>query len=169
LMLGVLQTSCFGEYALTRKLYTFNAEISDKGTLMGRFINHIVFWGLCVIQVYTVVIFIDEILNTIEFWTGSNPMAMEEGEMEQQMVKRNGEEYLITATKNQFLVQQLQNGAVLEEAVLQYCPDDMSWSAIKDGESHFLNAFKGLEGDQAVYDVMTSEGLQTVKLDVNRI
>lgn len=169
LMLGMVQTSCFGEFALTRKLYTFNAGIADSGTLMGRFVNHLVFWGLCAIQVYSIVGFIDGILNAIEFWTGSNPVAMEEGDMEQQLVKQNGEEYLITATKNQFLVQRLLDGTAVEETVLQYCPDDMSWSAVRDGESHFVNAFKGLEGEQAVYEVMTTEGLQTVKLDVNRI
>ena len=61
---------CYGSFALTKKLHDWN------GTLGNKWINscvHFVFW---VIPVYGICIWVDYlVLNTIEFWTGSNPVA----------------------------------------------------------------------------------------------
>lgn len=55
------------------------------------------------IPLYPVVVFVDAvILNLIEFWTGENPIAMQEGEVQEQLITYNGADYKVTATKNQF-------------------------------------------------------------------
>ena len=73
----ISQTGCFGEFGLTRKVYDFNQNVG------GKFVNNLLFWAMCIIPVYEVVGFLDVVIfNTIEFWTGSNPIAMAPGETE---------------------------------------------------------------------------------------
>ncbi len=71
--LGGVSTGCFGKFALTRKIYTINEGMGSK------FVQTIIFWVFIIIPVYEVASFLDFfILNLIEFWTGSNPMAVVE-------------------------------------------------------------------------------------------
>lgn len=170
LLVGLVQTGCFGEFVLTHKLYDWNAQVAGKGSLKGRFINNLVFLGLCILPAYEFAGAIDFIvLNLIEFWTGTNPLAMNEGDIEQQMVHYQGKDYMITATKNQFMFEELIEGETAEVTIVQYCEEDMSWSAIKDSESYFLSGFKGVADGVAEYNVMTCEGMETVQVNLDRI
>ena len=64
-------TGCFGKFSLTRKLYTWNAGVGGN-----KFVSNLVFWGLCIIPVYQLASLGDVVvLNAVEFWTGSNPVA----------------------------------------------------------------------------------------------
>lgn len=61
-------SGCFGKFGLTRKLYAWNEGVGDK------WVRSVVMWGLMIIPVYAVVGAGDFfVLNTVEFWTGSNP------------------------------------------------------------------------------------------------
>lgn len=64
-------SSCIGSFGLTNMYYNWNQSIGNK------FINEIVFFATsCLVPVYGVCIFVDGVvLNSIEFWTGSNPVA----------------------------------------------------------------------------------------------
>lgn len=62
-------TSCMGKFALTRNLYAWNDQVSNK------FINEIIFVAFWILPVYEVCGIADLlVLNTIEFWSGDNPM-----------------------------------------------------------------------------------------------
>ena len=64
------QSGCFGPFRLTNQVYEWNANLGDK------FTNNVVFWAFLIIPVYEVSLFIDGVvLNTIEFWSGSNPVS----------------------------------------------------------------------------------------------
>jgi len=90
-------SGCYGNFTLTKKLYNWNGQVGNK------FVNSAVMWVLMIVPVYGIAGFIDfAILNVIQFWTGKNPMAMQEGEKEIQMVEMDGQLYEITATKNRF-------------------------------------------------------------------
>ncbi len=72
LVVALLLTAfgCYGSFQLTTKVYKFN------GGLGGKWVNELGFLVMSVVPVYGVAVFIDAvILNTIEFWTGKNPMA----------------------------------------------------------------------------------------------
>jgi len=61
---------CYGSYALFNKVHKWNGRIGDK------WINSVVHFVI-VGPVYTLCMFGDFLIfNTIEFWTGSNPIAM---------------------------------------------------------------------------------------------
>jgi hypothetical protein len=60
---------CFGRWALTRKVYALNQSVNDK------WLRSILAFVLVVVPVYGVTALADwALLNTIEFWGGSNPV-----------------------------------------------------------------------------------------------
>ena len=62
---------CYGSFALTKKVHTWNGEASSN-----KFVQWLVFLGLNVIPVYGLAVVIDAfVANPIEFWTGDNPAA----------------------------------------------------------------------------------------------
>ncbi len=62
-------SGCFGNFALTRKIYAVNASVPDKT------LRSVVTWAFIFVPVYWVSGAVDLfILNTIEFWSGHNPM-----------------------------------------------------------------------------------------------
>jgi hypothetical protein len=62
---------CFGRFALTRKVYEFNRDISSD-----RWVRWISFLVLSVVLIYPAGLAIDLVFaNSIEFWGGVNPFA----------------------------------------------------------------------------------------------
>ena len=71
-------TGCYGSYACFNKLLSWN------GTLGNKWLNSIVHFAMWVIPVYGIATFVDFlVLNTVEFWTGSNPLAAGDSYYEQ--------------------------------------------------------------------------------------
>ena len=65
-------SGCFGSFNLTRKLWGWNKDVSNE-----KFVRELVFLGLNIVPVYGVAGLIDVIVtNSIEFWTGKNPVDM---------------------------------------------------------------------------------------------
>jgi hypothetical protein len=126
----LLFNSCIGSFNLTKKLYSWNNEIGSKWA------NEAVFLLFVIIPVYEATLFIDYlILNSIEFWGGSNPVSMEEGEEEIQYVKSGNKEYSITATKNKFVIEQLRGPQAGELAEILFVPEEQSCYLNYRGES----------------------------------
>jgi len=70
LVAALTGTGCYGRFALTKSFHGWNGNIGN------RWVNSLVFFGLVVVQAYSLSLLADGIvLNTIEFWTGSNPVA----------------------------------------------------------------------------------------------
>ena len=64
-------TGCFGKFALTRKLYTWNDTVDSN-----KFVKTVLMWAFWIVPVYEVVGLADLfVLNLVEFWSGSNPVA----------------------------------------------------------------------------------------------
>jgi hypothetical protein len=120
----ITQTGCFGSFGLTKKVYSVNKKSGDK------IVQEAVFLLFCIIPVYEVSCFIDAIfLNTIEFWTGSNPLAMSKTDKEEQYVTNNGQQYRIVARQNQFEIKNMATGQMV---FLVYC--DNSWYVTSNGK-----------------------------------
>jgi hypothetical protein len=65
-------SACFGSFNLTRKLYGFNKDVSPN-----KFVREVVFLAFNVVPVYGAAGFVDAVItNSIEFWTGKNPVQM---------------------------------------------------------------------------------------------
>lgn len=67
----VVLTGCYGKNACFEKLHQWN------GTLGNKWLNSIVHFFLMVFGVYPICLGLIDglVLNTVEFWTGSNPLA----------------------------------------------------------------------------------------------
>jgi hypothetical protein len=69
LALAIGTQGCYGRFQLVRSLYKWNGTVGEK------FVNELVFLGCIILPVYSIAGFVDAvILNTIEFWSGKNPM-----------------------------------------------------------------------------------------------
>lgn len=91
----------------------------------GKFIKSLVFWVLLVIPVYEVAGFIDFIiLNLIEFWIGTNPLAMKDGESETQFITFAGRDFQLTGSKGKMTVKELSGKNAGKETVLYFNTDN---------------------------------------------
>ena len=127
LVLSIGQSGCYGPFKLTKSLHEWNSTVGSK------FVNALVFFAFVVIPVYGVAVFVDGVvLNTIEFWTGDNPITMGENDKDVQIVKKDGNKYRITATQNKFHIEQLKGENKGDTAELIFDPENSSWN-LKDG------------------------------------
>lgn len=61
--------SCIGSFSLTHKVLSWNNQVGSK------FVNELVFFAFWILPVYEVTSIADLfVLNTIEFWSGNNPV-----------------------------------------------------------------------------------------------
>lgn len=61
---------CFGSFGATRALWDWNDEVHPS-----KWVKWLVFLGLSIIPVYFLFVVADAlVLNSVEFWTGSNPI-----------------------------------------------------------------------------------------------
>ncbi len=134
-----IQTGCFGSFKLIEKVYEWNGSIEDK------FVRSIVFWALCIIPVYAIAGFVDiVILNVIEFWSGSNPVSMRDGEHEEQVVAYKGRSFLLEASKNRFSITEINGKKANKPVKLLFTPENLTWNLEQDQR---LIALSRLEQD----------------------
>lgn len=115
---------CIGTFGLTGKVYNFNKGLGDK------WIQEIGFLVLIIVPIYEIAVIVDAIVfNSIQFWTGSNPVAMQPGEKEIQYVKSDKALYKIEATQNRFHIVQIDGPKAGESADLVYDPKTKTWLA----------------------------------------
>ncbi|MCM0083533.1 DUF3332 domain-containing protein [Geomonas sp. Red32] len=126
LALAIAMTSlqgCYGKFALTRKVYQVNGEVQDK------FLRSLVTWVFIIVPVYGVSALADFVVfNTIEFWSGKNPVA--EGEKEFQYTDK-ADTYHVKATKHgdqvSYLIDHYRSGSHVDTMAI-------NWNA-KSGQS----------------------------------
>ena len=93
----LLTSSCVGSFALFNKLAGWNKQATDN-----KFLNELIF--ILISPAYAVCTFADVlVINSIEFWTGSNPMAQRVGET-QEITGKDGKLYAVTTLRNGYKV-----------------------------------------------------------------
>ena len=128
-------SGCYGSFTVTKKVYKWNGKATDN-----KFANSIIMWAFAIIPVYSTCMFIDfVVLNTIEFWTGSNPLAMNEGESDMQIVQSGDKVFEVTATQNQFHIKQIEGENSGQAVDLKYKPNEAAWY-VSDGEQEHMVA-----------------------------
>lgn len=118
---SMLFTSCIGSFKLTNKLLSWNNNISNK------FVNELVFVAFWILPVYEVSGLADLlVINSIEFWSGSNPVAQGkkyiDGKDGRYLVECDGKGYTITSEND---------GSVVR---LDFNEDTREWSTDINGE-----------------------------------
>lgn len=70
-ILAFFTTGCTGPFNLTHKVYNFHRSQADKWS------DELCFLLVALLPIYSIAIFADAIIfNSIEFWTGKNPVDM---------------------------------------------------------------------------------------------
>lgn len=119
----IVFSSCIGSFKLWNGLKEWNEGIGNK------FVNELIFVALNIVPVYGIAFFADAIvLNSIEFWTGSNPYASNEAKE----VKGEKGNYLVEANENGYTITNKDENKSME---LVYNPTNSSWNAVCEGES----------------------------------
>ncbi|WP_420401108.1 DUF3332 domain-containing protein [Flagellimonas sp.] len=143
---AILFSSCLGSFRAFNNLKDWNQGLTDS-----KFLDNLIFWGLNIVPVYGLFFLGDALIfNVIEFWSGSNPIAMKDGESETQMVEHDGNTFKMVATKNRIQVTVVEGPKKGKKIDLVYKPDEKSWNAIRpNGEVIKLSSFE--EGFYIVY------------------
>jgi hypothetical protein len=144
-------TSCIGSFQLTSKLLNWNKSVGDK------FVNELVFVAFWILPVYEISGLADIIvLNSIEFWSGTNPVAKgtkvidtKDGKV---YVKCDGKGYTITNDTDKSVVR------------LDFDADRQEWSTMIDGERKVFLTFvddthvkvPGVNGDMQIVELSQS-------------
>lgn len=163
ILAGSMLTSCIGSFALTNKLLAWNNQVSNK------FVNELVFFAFWVIPVYEVTAMADVlVLNSIEFWSGSNPMAsgkkVIDGQDGRYIVECDGKGYTITSDNDGSKVR------------LDFDVAEQTWSvALPDGESIDFMTFiddshvkmPTANGESMIVD-LTEEGLLAYRAQMDQ-
>jgi hypothetical protein len=71
-MFTLTNAACFGKFELTRKIYTFNENVSKNP-----FVRTLMMWVMLIVPIYWLAGVLDLfIFNLIELFSGSNPLSM---------------------------------------------------------------------------------------------
>ena len=141
-------TSCMGSFALTRNLYSWNDQVSNK------FINEVIFVAFWILPVYEVCGIADLlVLNSIEFWSGDNPMTAST-----KSVDTDHGRYLVECDGKGYDITNEQTG---EKYRLDFAQDTSTWSLQLEGEEYKLITFID---DSHVSVPLPDGGWQTVEL-----
>lgn len=151
LLVAVVMNGCYGSFKLTRSLWDWNGTVGDK------FVNELVFLAFNIVPVYGVAAFADAlVLNSIEFWSGNNPMSMKDGEKEQKTVEIDGKEYRLTAEKNKMTVEDLKDSKAKTEMIFN--EDDNCWYLVKGKKLQKLAGVEVQDGKVISYNLYYPDG-----------
>ena len=128
---SVLLSGCYGSFELVKKVYVWNGSFENK------FAKEAVFLGLNIIPVYGIASFVDGVIfNSVEFWTGKNPMALKAGENN---IRFNGKNVRLVLNEDHAVIYHKDK----VEATLDYNKADQSWYITRKGETHKYMSIHG--------------------------
>lgn len=148
---SMLTTSCIGNFALFKKLLAWNKTIDNK------FVNELVFIAFWIVPVYEVAGLADLlVINSIEFWSGNNPVASGK-----KVIEGNDGRYLVECDGKGYTITSENDGSVVR---LDFEQEDNSWSvSANGGESYKFMTFvddthvKMIAPDGSMQEVELSE------------
>lgn len=112
---ALVSTSCIGSFGLFNKVRVWNEDVGSK------FVNELVFIGLWIVPVYEVCLAADFlVINSIEFWSGSNPVACGRSVIE-------GEDgrYLVDCDRTGYTITSENDGSAVR---LDFDAEEQTWS-----------------------------------------
>lgn len=147
----LLLSSCIGSFKLTNSVYEWNKNVGDK------FVNEVVFLACVIVPVYSATIFVDAVvLNSIEFWSGNNPMTMKEGKSEQKLVEIEGKIYRLSSEKYKMKIEELGSPNTATEMVFR--SEDNSWYVKKGNKFQKLVEVTMKDGKVLSYQLTYPDG-----------
>lgn len=128
LAVNMTTASCIGSFGLFNKFANWETEMTGNkyvNAIIGFFLTPTV-GGVCMVVDFLV-------LNTIEFWTGDNPMASNIGKT-RQVMGQDGRYYAVKTLKQGYEI----TSPTGEVTLLTYDKKQNAWSMIQNGETREL-------------------------------
>ena len=127
---SMMMQSCIGSFALYNKVKNWNDHVGDK------FVNELVFVAMWILPVYELSFVADLfILNSIEFWSGSNPAL---AQAETQIVDGKDAQYLVARDATGY---EITNMTTKQVTRFNFNAEDNSWSIENNGKEVKLFSF----------------------------
>lgn len=145
---SMMFTSCIGSFSLTKKVLSWNKQVSSK------FVNELVFAAFWIIPVYELSGLADLlVLNSIEFWSGENPVQASTKTTDGKKGK-----YIVKCDKNGYTIKNTTDKSVVK---FNFDASDNSWTVCTgDKEIKFMQFV-----DDSHVKMLTPEGdFKTVEL-----
>ncbi len=118
---SLMFSSCIGSFSLSKSLLSWNNQVGDK------FVNELVFFAFWVVPVYEVSLFADlVVLNSIEFWSGNDPLAQGTS-----VIEGNDGRYIVECDGQGYTIKSETDGSVVR---LDFDNDTKSWSYTTEDE-----------------------------------
>lgn len=125
---SLVTTSCIGSFALSNKLLNWNKQVGNK------FVNELVFFAFWILPVYEVSLLADVlVINSIEFWSGSNPVA--EG---RSIIEGEDGRYIVDCDAKGYTITSENDGSQVR---LDFDEEEQSWSMTANDETYTLFTF----------------------------
>lgn len=120
----ILFSSCVGSFALFNRVSSWNQSVGNK------FVNELVFIALHIIPVYPISYVADAlVINSIEFWSGSNPMA-NVGDVKK--VKGENGNYMVETLESGYSITKEGEKSSME---LIYNKEANTWNIVAEGKT----------------------------------
>ena len=127
---SMMMQSCIGSFALYNKVKNWNDHVGDK------FVNELVFVAMWILPVYELSFVADLfILNSIEFWSGSNPAL---AQAETKVVDGKDAQYLVARDATGY---EITNMTTKQVTRFNFNAEDNSWSIENNGKEVKLFSF----------------------------
>ncbi|HSC75644.1 MAG TPA: DUF3332 family protein [Pseudomonadales bacterium] len=134
--LVLMLSGCFGSFEATRGVYRWNKSFSHN-----KVAQEALFLGLVIIPVYAVATLLDAIIiNSVEFWTGDNPMA------------KAGDQKRVDGKDGSYAISTLKEDGSVDIQVVE-----------ANGNVHFMNL--QMQGDKMVGRDMVGDVVATSNLE----
>lgn len=125
---SMMCSSCIGSFTLTNKVLAWNKQVDSK------FVNAAIFAAFCIIPVYEVAVLADAlVINSIEFWSGTNPI-----EASTQIIDGKDAKYQIERNKYGYVITNLADNSVVK---FNFNEKENSWSVEANDNEYALMQF----------------------------
>ncbi len=109
-------SSCIGSFTMTNSLLSWNKSVGNK------IVNELVFFAFWILPAYEISALADMlVLNSIEFWSGNNPMHASS----KKIVEGNDARYLVEQSPAGYTITNLDDNSTVR---LDFDADSDSWS-----------------------------------------
>lgn len=121
---SIIFSSCIGSFSLHNRILNWNQGVGSK------FVNELVYLAFNIIPIYEVCYVVDAlVINSIEFWTGSNPIA-DIGTVKK--IKGENGNYYVKTMENGYNITKEGEDRSLD---LIFNKENQTWNAVADGQS----------------------------------
>ncbi|HSN05439.1 MAG TPA: DUF3332 family protein [Nitrospira sp.] len=161
-----VSTACYGPFNLTRNVYHWNSGVKGSGEVSDKWMKELVFFGMIVVPVYMFSALLDAfIFNSIQFWSGQNPVKVtqdEEGRIREVQLGKITASVTWAEDRKSAHVTYVRQGRVMKQVTIEHDGDqlrlrELGGHVLVTAETPEDGSLRFIGRDGRVADVVGSE------------